>query len=160
MAELTRLYEEQGFNNITTYIQSGNVIFESNVKSNMKLQKKIESAVFEKYKFHVSVDIRTHKGIADIVSRCPFTEVKNEANGKKVLVTFLQTVAKKSDLEHLHEYVKPPERLIQDGKAIYLYCPNGYGKSRLTNAFIENKLSTIATTRNWKTVLKLAELSG
>ena len=55
-------------------------------------------------------------------------------------------------------YVKAPERLVFVGREVYLYCPNGYGKTKFSNVFIEKKLGVSATTRNWKSVLKLHEL--
>ena len=60
--------------------------------------------------------------------------------------------------ETLMSYINSPEQLILQEDNIYLYTPNGYGKTKLSNNFIENKLEVKATTRNWKIVLKLEEL--
>ncbi len=160
MADLKALYEEQGFESVTTYIQSGNVIFESKAKLNTEdLKKVIEKAIEEKYAFHVPVDIRTNQELEQIVGNCPYEEAKEEENGTKILVTFLQSAPSNQKQELLLEYVKSPERLTIQGREVYLYCPNGYGKSKLTNTFLERKLGISATTRNWKSVKKLHELS-
>ena len=160
MVDLKILYEEQGFENVITYIQSGNVIFESNTKQNIEALKKIiEKAIEAKYTFYVPVDIRTNLELEQIIQKCPYSEAKEEENGTKVLVTFLQSLPSEETKELLLTYVKSPERLIIQGREVYLYCPNGYGKSKLTNTFIEKKLGISATTRNWKSVKKLYELS-
>ena len=160
MADLKALYEAQGFESVTTYIQSGNVIFESKSTNKADLRKVIEKAIEEKYSFYVPVDIRTHQELKEIVNNCPYEEAKAEENGTKILVTFLQSTPEKENQEWLLEYVKPPERLTIQNCEVYLYCPNGYGKSKLTNTFLESKLGVSATTRNWKSVKTLHELSG
>lgn len=160
MADLKALYEVQGFVNVTTYIQSGNVAFESAENDRSKLKETIERAVEKKYKFHVPVGIRTSKELKAIIDCCPYEEAKLEENDTKVLVAFLQSAPSKQEQELLLGYVKEPERLVVKGAEIYLYCPNGYGKSKLSNTFLENKLGISATTRNWKSVKKLYELSA
>ena len=82
-----------------------------------------------------------------------------EKNAAKVLVTFLSIKPDKNNSSNLLSYVNPPEKLIIKDKTVCLHCPNGYGKSKLTNNFNENKLKLEATTRNWKSLLKLDELS-
>ncbi len=159
MADLKALYEAQGFENVTTHIQSGNVIFASKGADKEGLRKIIEKAIEEKYTFHVPVDIRTNQELKQVVKNCPYEEAKEEENGTKVLVTFLQSTPSNQNQELLLEYVKSPEKLTIQGSEVYLYCPNGYGKSKLTNTFIENKLEISATTRNWNSVKKLYELS-
>ncbi|VAW77749.1 FIG00762612: hypothetical protein [hydrothermal vent metagenome] len=160
MADLKALYEAQGFKSVTTYIQSGNVIFESKGADVEDLKKVIEQAIEEKYAFHVPVDIRTSQELKAIVSNCPYEEAEAEENSTKVLVTFLNSIPEKQNMELLLGYVKPPERLTIQGSEVYLYCPNSYGKSKLTNTFVESKLGVSATTRNWKSVKTLYELSS
>jgi len=159
MADLKALYEELGFEHVVTYIQSGNVIFTATATDKECLRKAIEKAIEEKYTFHVPVDIRTSQALVEVVDACPYEEAAVEDNATKVLVTFLQSIPSRQKQALLSSYVKSPERLIIQGSEVYLYCPNGYGKSKLTNTFLENKLGVLATTRNWKSVKKLAELS-
>lgn len=159
MADLKSLYENIGFEEVTTYIQSGNVIFESKKIKKTDLKSTIEKVIEKKYKFHVPVEIRTSKELKTIIENCPYEEAMIEDNGTKILVTFLQTLPSTKKIKILTEYVKAPEKLTVQGREVYLYCPNGYGRSKLTTTFLENKLAVSATTRNWKTVRKLHELS-
>ena len=80
-------------------------------------------------------------------------------DGTKVLVTFLSSTPSEAKVADVLKYVVAPEILVVRGKYVYLYCPNGYGKSKLSNTFLEHKLGIEATTRNWKSVHKLYELS-
>jgi len=73
-------------------------------------------------------------------------------------VTLLSDKPTTASYETLMSYINSPEQLILQEDNIYLYTPNGYGKTKLSNNFIENKLEVKATTRNWKIVLKLEEL--
>lgn len=159
MSDLKSLYEQLGFQDVMTYIQSGNVIFNVEDKNKAGLNESIEKAIEKKFKFHVPVKIRTSREISNIVKNCPFGSVDLEENGTKILVTFLSSKPLKAKMAETLKYVVDPEKFVLKGKEVYLYCPNGYGKSKLSNTFIENKLSVMATTRNWKSVHKLNELS-
>ena len=159
MGDLKSLYELLGFQNVVTYIQSGNVIFDASVKNKADLKTKIEEAIEEKYKFHVPVEIRTNREIENIIKNSPIGSVDLVEDGTKVLVTFLSSKPSEVKISALQKYVAAPEKLVVVGKEVYLYCPNGYGKSKLSNTFLEHKLGIEATTRNWKTVHKLYELS-
>jgi len=159
MADLKSLYENLGLEAVTPYIQSGNVLFDSENKTVDELKSIIEDAIHERYDYDVPVDIRTKDEYQEIVNRCPYEEAKLAENATKVLVSFLSeepTVDKKRELEGLAQF---PEKLKIEARVVYLYCPNGYGRSKLSNAFIESKLGVVSTTRNWKTVRKLVELS-
>ncbi len=160
MTDLKSLYEKQGFQDVLTYIQSGNVIFNSDISDRSEIIKIIENGIKKKYKFHVPVTLRTHREISNIIKKCPFGPVDIALEGSKVLVTFLSTRPLKDKLVLIKKYVAASEKIVLTGKEIYLYCPNGYGKSKLSNNFLENKLGVLATTRNWKSVHKLRDLSG
>ena len=159
MSDLKSLYELLDFQNVVTYIQSGNVIFDTSVENTDDLKITIEKAIEEKYKFHVPVEIRTNHEIENIISNCPFGSVSLEEDGTKVLVTFLSSEPQEALASEIQKYVVAPEKLFIRGKVVYLYCPNGYGNSKLSNNFLEKKLKVEATTRNWKSVHKLHELS-
>ena len=91
MTDLKALYESLDFQNVVTYIQSGNVIFDTLVDSTDDLKITIEKAIEEKYKFHVPVEIRTNHEIENIIRNCPFGSVNLVEDGTKVLVTFLSS---------------------------------------------------------------------
>lgn len=149
MKDLKTLYEETGFKNVQTYIQSGNVIFETTASKN--LITKIEHQIVKKYTFEVSVIIKTAVELEDIIRKNPFAKNKN-IDPARIYITFLAEHPKAEFISQLNEINYEPEKFIIVEKTIYVYCPNGYGKTVFNNNFIENKLKTIATTRNWKTV--------
>lgn len=94
----------------------------------------------------------------NIIKNCPFGSVDLKEQGTKILVTFMSSVPLKSRVDEVQRCAAASEKFVLKGKEIYLYCPNGYGKSKLSNTFLEKKLSVKATTRNWKSIQKFCEL--
>ncbi len=163
MADLREMYQSLGFENIITYIQSGNVIFESK-KKNTKTSantftKKIKEAIFEKYGFDVPVIIRSVEEIKNIVENHPF-EKKEGAQIENLCLTFLSEIPIEENLAKINTYDYSPDlfQIIEDN--VFLFIQGKYHQSKLTNNFFEKKLKVSATTRNWKTVNKLLELSS
>jgi len=159
MADLKALYQSLGFKNVVTYIQSGNVIFNSPSEDLVSLIDIIEKEIEDKYEFHVPVILRTEQEFQWISNSCPYKEAEIEENGTKILVTFLASTPSLEKQELLETHVALPEKLTIKGNEVYLYCPNGYGRSKISNTVIENKLGVTATTRNWKSITKLSALS-
>ena len=157
MPELKSLFENIGFQNVATYIQSGNVTFSAKEKSNKKLEDKISSAIKSKLGFDVPVIVVTPEEIEYVIQNNPFFKKKKES--ERLYFTFLSENPLAENIKKLHAVDYSPEEYIIDGRYIYLFAPNGYGKAKLNNNFIENKLKVFGTTRNWKTVNKLLELS-
>ncbi len=160
MARLKTLYESCGFKNVVTYIQSGNVIFDSAERNIDGLCMKIEDVIELEYAFHVPADIRTHLELKKVLENSPFEKSLSEENGSMIIVVFLKSESSREQHKALLKYVRASEQLSICKKEIYLYSPEGYGKSKLTCTLIEKKLGTSATTRNWKSVKKLYELSA
>jgi len=157
MTDLTKLFEDSGFTNVQTYIQSGNVIFESQNSNTKAIKNQIEKKVKEKYKFDVEVFITTNKELNNILRKNPF--IKKKKDIERFYVTFLSEKPDSVNISKLNQINYSPEEFIIDGNVIYLYFPNGYGKAKLDNNLFENKLKIPATTRNWNTVNMLFELS-
>lgn len=155
MTELRILYEELNFKNITTYIQSGNVVFKST--NFIDLPKKIEQKIFERYNFNVPVIIRTPDEMQSIVEKNPFLKLK-DVDLSKLHVVYLVDNPKQENIDKLKSYNYEPDIFSVSGKEVYLYCPNGYGNTKLTNNFFENKLKVTATTRNWNTTNQLFKI--
>lgn len=159
MADLKTLYENLGFIDVVTYIQSGNVIFKTDKNTgDTELASKIEQAIFTNYNFHVPVITRTAKEMADIISANPFLTNK-EIDPEKLHVTFLSDSPKQANHESIKDPEYLPDRFIIIGKEVFLYCPDNYGETKLSNRFFESKLKVSATTRNWKTVNRLFEIA-
>lgn len=156
MSDLKLLFEEIGFQNVETYIQSGNVLFSSKDLSTNKLETNISSAIKGKFGFDVRVVILTPKEIEYIIKNNPFIKKKKEI--ERLYVTFLSDSPSKENIQKLNSTDYSPEEYKIDGKQIYLFFPDGYGKAKLNNNLFEHKLKLNATTRNWKTIKTLSEL--
>ncbi len=156
MTDLKSLYEELGFKHVKTYIQSGNVIFENDDEK--ELLQRIEQKISDKYGFHVPVIIRTKNEMETVLNNNPFLREKN-IDESKLHVTFLNEHPLKDHINKTETFHYDPDRFVISGREVYLYCPNGYGRTKLNNTFFENKLKVPATTRNWNTTNKLVEMA-
>ncbi len=156
MPDLKAMFEALGFTNVRTYIQSGNVVFESN--SSEGLEGKISAKIQEQFGFDVSVICRTAAEMEQVVARNPYAELVGFET-EKLYVTFLQETPSGEKLEALKTFTFEPEMYTVSGQEIYVYCFNGYGNTKLENAFFEKKLKVPASTRNWRTINKLIEMS-
>ena len=159
MAELQRIYDSLGFKNIQTYLQSGNVLFESGRADAEDLARQIESAIKKSLGHTVSVLIRSPRDLRRIFGTNPFLQGRRE-DPSKLHVTFLESLSSRAALAGL---TKPPGEtgeFIAGAHEIFLFCPDGYGRTKVNNAFFERKLKTSATTRNWNTVVALFELAN
>lgn len=156
MKDLKLLFEELGFCNVQTYIQSGNVIFcGREIASEVTLSEEIERAIFEKFGFEVPVILRTSEELAEILSNNPFLP---KTDVSRLHVTFLNDFPKEENVEKIKNINFSPDSFCLTGKNVFINCAGNYHKTKLSNHFFENKLKVKATTRNWKTVMKLQEL--
>ena len=148
MADLRSLYETLGLKNVQSYLQSGNVVFDSDEQDATKLRKLIESQIETTYGFSVPVLIRTGDNFKRVIENHPFAEEE----AIRVLVTFLYELPEKSKWEELGRHKDKVDQFALGEQEIFLLCPGGYGRTKLSNTFFEKKLGVIATTRNWKSV--------
>jgi uncharacterized protein (DUF1697 family) len=159
MAELKMLYEDAGFKNVTTYIQSGNVVFSAKAANSKDIPPKIQEMILKKYGFNVPVIVRTIAEMEKVVNGNPFLKNK-DVEVEKLHVTFLSNSPIKEHLERIKVFQFKPDDYIITGKEVYVYCPGGYGNTKLSNTFFENKLKVTATTRNWRTVNELVRMGN
>ena len=159
MADLKVHLEELNFKNVRTYIQSGNVIFEHEATNPEGLENEIEKKISEKYGFQLPTIIKIPSELEYVLNNNPFLNDPNKA-ANRLYVTFLSAIPSSINIGKLKNTDHSPEEYILDGKNIYFFSPNGYGKAKMNNNFFENKLKVTATTRNWKTVNKLLEISN
>ena len=151
MADLRDLLTELGFQNVKTYIQSGNIILTSD-ESKTTICKKIKDGIATKFGYDVPVIAKTISEWKKAIKNYPFP-IENE---KIVAFTFLD---KKSEIAEIEIKNIGDDKFKIDKDLVYIYCPNGFGKSKITNNLFEKKLKVIATTRNLRTTLKLLELA-
>jgi uncharacterized protein (DUF1697 family) len=157
MERLRASFEALGFDGVRTYVQSGNVVFESEQKSATGLSKKIEEKIQRDFRFAVPVLLKTSKEMEQIVSDNPLVKEKG-IDYSKLHVTFLSDAPPKTAAKALEPLATGHERFRILNREIYLYCPEGYGRTKLSNTAIEKKLFVVATTRNWRTVNTLLEM--
>ena len=167
MKELKALYESLGLKQVTTYIQSGNVVFYCNDKSPKELKVLLEAGISESFGFEVPVLVLSQAILNNTLKQLPFTNISVIEQGSQVIFSFLSSVIDTDKIALLDSYLTVGEELHSSinsndslsTNVIYLHCPNGYGKTKLSNTFLEKKLDVTATSRNLKTVIKLCELA-
>jgi len=157
MEKLRDTFEKLGFGGVRTYVNSGNVVFESAPTDTGVLSKKIADKISVDFGFSVRVFVRSSDELQSVVEKNPFLKEKR-IDESRLHVTFLTEQPSKATLARLDSLGADPDRYSSNGREIYLYCPNGYGRSKLSNNALEKALSLTATTRNWKTVNTVASL--
>lgn len=155
MEALRAEYEALGFADVKTYIQSGNVIFQAENENCLDLAQKIAKMILQKWEFEVPVMVKTVKEWQTVLQENPFILERNE-DKNKLHVTFLAEVPDAEKWAKIEGGLYGADAYILAGKTVYLFCPNGYGNTKLTNTFFESKLKCLATTRNWNTLEKIA----
>jgi uncharacterized protein (DUF1697 family) len=158
MAELRDLYESLGLAGIESYLQSGNVLFASDEPERTKLAGLIETRIEQTYGYSVPVLVRDTADFQRIIDTNPFAGDRNE-DLARLYVTFLYRLPAG---EQWRELAGPPgtaDEFLFGEQEIFLFCPGGYGRTKLSNNFFEKKLNVPATTRNWKTVTALYQMA-
>lgn len=155
---LTTLLEELSFENVTTYVQSGNAIFSSNLVNIKEIADLIHDKILESLDFEVPVLILTIEKLKNIIENNPF--LKDETIEKEFLhYTFLANKTAEYDKDRVEDAKSEDEQYCIAEEVVYLYCPSGYGKTKLTNNFFEGLLNISATTRNQNTTTSLLQLA-
>lgn len=156
MQTLREALEAHKLRDVRTYIQSGNVVFRSLARKTDSLEATFGKVLRTHFGIHVPVIVREEKEWARTVRRNPFLD--RTEDHKKLHVTFLRSRPAIQAARALSHMSFPHDEVIVDGKDAYLFCRNGYAQTDLTNAFLEKKLMVKGTTRNWRTVLTLADM--
>jgi len=158
MVALKELYEDLHFTNVQTYIQSGNVIFQCDKADQKDLALRISQLLQKKFGFDIPVIVLEIAELKSIIGSNPYQNDPSK-DISHLHVSFLAIVPGPIDIITIDPYKSQNEELTLTEKAVYLYCPNGYGKTKLTNNFFEKKLKTAVTTRNWKTTTELLNIA-
>ncbi|GAA3872918.1 DUF1697 domain-containing protein [Streptomyces lacrimifluminis] len=160
MAELRTLLEGLGYDAVRTYLQSGNAVFATGRGDEESLAGEIAEAIERHFGFTVDVIVRDHAQLRAIRDNCPFPAA--ELEGKQLHVTYCSTPVDESRFAHIDRAAHLPEEFRLGDRALYLYAPDGLGRSKLAEQLAKPRFAKglIATTRNWNTVVKLVELTG
>lgn len=154
MAELRKQLSNKGLEDVQTYIQSGNIVFTSQIEDN-QLVDIVQNCLLNHFGFEVPTLVVPSEKLDFIIDENPLRNI----DISKLHVTFLKQLPNRQLVEALPPSPNSNEeyRIIED--VIYVYCPDGYGRTKINNMFFERKLKVTATTRNWKTCLKLRDMA-
>lgn len=158
MTELKSLFEGLGFTQVSTYIQSGNVVFNHDMVETDQLQKQIKKAIQSKFNFEVDVFIRSASELHQALKNNPYVH-KYPDKLNRIFYAFLSETPHKDMINALAKIDHSPEEYFIDREIIYFYVPNGYGRAKINNNYFEKKLKVSASTKNWKTVRKLYQMA-
>jgi len=153
----TVLAESLGYDDVVTYIQSGNVVFKTGDKASA-VEKAIHDGIAREFGLDIAVFVRTKAQLKKAVDANPFLKAGKDADTLHVM--FLDAKPAAAKAKELTGKDWAGDEIAVVGTEAYLHCPNGYGRSKLGNAYVEKQLGVGATTRNWRTMKKLLELAG
>lgn len=157
MADLRALLEDLGYGQVTTVLQSGNAVFTAG-DSAAQVARRIEERLAGDHGLDVTVLVRSREELVAVVDGNPFSEAT--ATPAKLHVAFLSDDPAPGRLAGIEPAEFAPDELRAGARALYLWYPNGAGRSKLTNDVLERRLGVRATARNWNTVTKLLALAG
>jgi uncharacterized protein (DUF1697 family) len=157
MTALKSSFAALGYEDVVTYIQSGNVVFRSSSGAKRTIGSAIERRLAEEFATDVKVVLRTPAELEEAAESNPF--LKGKADLSKLHVVFLSSRPPAKAVAELDPKRSPPDEFRVHGREIYLHLPNGFGRSKLTIDYFERRLGVAATARNWKTVMKLLALA-
>ncbi|MBD0838450.1 DUF1697 domain-containing protein [Streptomyces sp. TRM68416] len=160
MAELRAVLEGLGHDAVRTHLQSGQAVFTAGHGDEESLAAELTAAVEKHFGFTVDVIVRDHAYLASIVADCPFPAA--ELEGKQLHVTYFSAPVDAERFAEIDQAAYLPEEFRLGDRALYLYAPNGLGRSKLAEHLSKPRLNkgVIATTRNWNTVVKLVEMTA
>lgn len=156
MKDLTRIIESLGYNNVRTYIQSGNCLYQSSQNLNRDFAGKVATAIREEFGFTPSILTLTTAELKSAIEKNPFRSA--EKTPKSLHIFFLDQKPTDPDLEKLNSLKEGQEEFCLKGAFFYLFTPSGLGRSKLALR-VEKLLGVHATARNWNTVTKLLEMA-
>ncbi len=156
MKELAAMFINAGCEDVRTYIQSGNVVFRRDQALEGDIAKIISASILDAFGHQVSVITRTAEEFHRVVDANPFVDAGPAPD--KLHVVFLADPPETSQIDGLDPNRSPGDDYFVARREVYLHCPNGFARTKLSNSYFDSRLSTTSTTRNWRTVLKLYEM--
>jgi uncharacterized protein (DUF1697 family) len=157
MADLRALMERLGFEDVKTYVQSGNVVFSGPRRAARTVAREIEAGIVEQFGFEVAITIRTRDELAAVVAANPLREVATEDRRHQVM--FLSGAPDPEVLADVDAAAYAPEAFSLLGRELYVWSPDGIAVAQLYRVLTEKRLGVRATARNWRTILKLLAMA-
>ena len=156
MADLRTALGEAGFEDVATYVQSGNVVLRSEAGA-AAVEGRMERLIADSFGLETRVLVRTHDELEAVAAANPYPEV---TEGRRLHVVFLDGAPDAAAVDRIDPERSPGDRYAVVGRELYLHLPDGAGRTKLTLDYLERRLGVAGTARNWNTVLKLVELTG
>jgi uncharacterized protein (DUF1697 family) len=157
MADLRALLTEAGYEDVRTYVQSGNIVLRGPAKA-AAVERELQTLISERFGFEVAVIVRSRAQLAAVVKADPLGDVAD--NPKRYQVSFLDRKPAAEAVARLQEQAMGDERVIARGREIYAWHPEGVARSKLWNALAGKGLGVTATARNWTTVTTLLDMAS
>jgi len=158
MTRLVDMFRQQGYSDAETYIQSGNIVFSCRNSSIDNVSSGIRKAILSEFSLDIAVITRTPDEIKKIIAVNPFLEEPG-FDPSKMAVVFLELKPSEEQILKVAGIDYPPDKFRIIGSEIYIYCPNGFGRTKLYTNFFEAKMKVTGTARNWTMVNKLLEMA-
>lgn len=158
MQQLAAIFGAAGCSRVRTYIQSGDVVFGADPELARQLPALVAAAITEQFGYQVPVVTRSAAELHRTARDNPF--LQQGADPGALHVAFLADSPTADRAATLDPDRSPPDYFVLRGRELYLHCPNGLARTRLTNAYFDARLATVCTMRNWKTTLRLVEMTG
>lgn len=154
MVELRALAVDLGWLSVATYIQSGNLKFEAKEQDEMVLATALKQAIDQQFGYQIPILVRPQTYFQTLLQQHP--ALVEPVDPKHLHATFLAKAPEAAASRSLLEKDWGNDRIWIEERCAFLHCPNGYGRTKLTNSYLEKQLGVTATTRNWRTLNKLA----
>jgi uncharacterized protein (DUF1697 family) len=159
MTDLAAMFRKLGYKDAETYIQSGNVIFtNSGNQKGPEIELLIEKAIKKQFGHNISVMIRSASELKKVLQVNPFMQ-SGDFDHTKHAALFLKEAPSRSQTDKVEGIDYPPDKFAISDREIFIWCPNGFGKTKLYTNFFENKMKVTGTARNWKTIKTLLEIA-
>ncbi|WP_236343340.1 DUF1697 domain-containing protein [Paenibacillus plantiphilus] len=157
MDRLRNLFESLNYQSVVTYIQSGNVVFQTAEGDTALIRQTIEHGIKETFEFDVTVVVRTNDELEESIRNNPYDRIELNADDR-IYLSYLAERPSEEAIDRLLAFKNDSDDYEVIGREVYILCRTGYGKSLFSNNFLEKKLGVAATTRNWQSVNKIADL--
>lgn len=158
MKDLAALFATAGCDNVKTYIQSGNVVYQAPPTVARNLRPAIEGAILKRFGYRIPIVMRAVQELRDVATSNPFLKAGVDADF--LHVGFLADFPSRDRIDTLDAHRSPPDEFVVRGRELYFRLPNGVARSKFTNLYFDSKLATTVTIRNWRTVLALVEMTN
>ena len=156
MKDLVTLFEEAGCDEVSTYIQSGNVVFAADTELAARIATDVPRRIASRFGHQVPVVVRTAQELRDAVGRHPFVEEATDP--KHLSIGFLSDAPSEEAVSSLDPARSSVDSFAVIGKEVFFHVPGGFARTKLTTDYFDRRLGTVMTSRNWRTVHKLLEM--